>query len=59
MKAKSLPVKTNTFDVFHVPHIFEYLKDPIRAAKENLFVLKPEGLFFMEMHNQIIGSKVT
>lgn len=51
--AESLPYPDNTFDVVHTSHVFEHLEDPLLAAKEAWRVLKPGGLLFIEVPNQL------
>lgn len=51
--AESLPFPENSFDVVHTSHVFEHLEDPLKAAKEALRVLKPGGLLFIEIPNQL------
>jgi SAM-dependent methyltransferase len=51
--AESLPYADNTFDVVHTSHVFEHLEDPLKAAKEAYRVLKPGGLLFIEVPNQL------
>lgn len=51
--AESLPFLDNTFLVVHSNHVFEHLEDPLAAAKEIFRVLKPGGLIFIEVPNQL------
>lgn len=51
--AESLPYADNTFDVVHTSHVFEHLEDPLLAAREAYRVLKPGGLLFIEVPNQL------
>jgi len=51
--AESLPYPDNTFDVVHASHVFEHLENPLAAAKEAWRVLKPGGLLFIEVPNQL------
>lgn len=51
--AELLPFPDNSFDVVHTSHVFEHLEDPMKAANEALRVLKPGGLLFIEVPNQL------
>lgn len=51
--AESLPYHDNAFDVVHASHVFEHLENPLTAAKEAWRVLKPGGLLFIEVPNQL------
>lgn len=51
--AESLRYPDNTFDVVHTSHVFEHLEDPLLAAREAYRVLKPGGLLFIEVPNQL------
>lgn len=51
--AECLPYPDNTFDVVHTSHVFEHLEDPLLAAQEAWRVLKPGGLLFIEVPNQL------
>jgi len=51
--AEQLPFPDNSFDVVHTSHVFEHLDDPLKAAKEAWRVLKPGGLLFVEVPNQL------
>lgn len=51
--AEKLPFKNNTFDIVHANHVFEHLANPLEAACECYRVLKPGGLFFLEVPNQL------
>jgi len=51
--AESLPFSAATFDVVHAHHVFEHLADPLRAAGEARRVLRPGGLLFVEVPNQL------
>lgn len=51
--AEELPYPDNTFDVVHTSHVFEHLEDPLQAAREAYRVLKPGGLLFIEVPNQL------
>lgn len=51
--AEELPFEDNTFDVVHTSHVFEHLEDPLQAAREAFRVLKPGGMLFIEVPNQL------
>lgn len=51
--AESLPFPDNSFDLIHTSHVFEHLEDPLKAGKEAYRVLKPGGLIFIEVPNQL------
>lgn len=51
--AESLPYADASFDIVHTSHVFEHLEDPLKAAQEALRVLKPGGLLFIEVPNQL------
>ncbi|MBL7843313.1 MAG: class I SAM-dependent methyltransferase [Cyclobacteriaceae bacterium] len=51
--AEALPYPDNSFDVVHTSHVFEHLEDPLQAAREAYRVLKPGGLLFIEVPNQL------
>ena len=51
--AESLPFDDNTFEVVHASHVFEHLDDPLIAAIEAYRVLKPGGIIFIEVPNQL------
>jgi SAM-dependent methyltransferase len=51
--AENLPYADNSFDVVHTSHVFEHLENPLAAAKEANRVLKPGGLLFIEVPNQL------
>lgn len=51
--AELLPFSDNSFDVVHTSHVFEHLEDPLQAAKEAWRVLKPGGMLFVEVPNQL------
>jgi SAM-dependent methyltransferase len=51
--AESLPFASESFDVVHSHHVFEHLADPLAAAKEAHRALKPGGLIFVEVPNQL------
>lgn len=51
-KAETIPFVGQWFDVVHAHHVFEHLEDPLSAAREAWRVLKPGGLFFVEVPNQ-------
>lgn len=51
--AEELPYPDQSFDVVHTSHVFEHLEDPLQAAREAYRVLKPGGLLFIEVPNQL------
>lgn len=51
--AEALPFADGSFDVLHSHHVFEHLTDPLAAAREAWRVLKPGGLVFIEIPNQL------
>ncbi len=51
--AEALPYAEASFDIVHTSHVFEHLEDPLKAAQEALRVLKPGGLLFIEVPNQL------
>ncbi len=51
--AEALPFASNTFEVVHCHHVFEHLADPLVAAHEIYRVLRPGGLVFIEVPNQL------
>jgi ubiquinone/menaquinone biosynthesis C-methylase UbiE len=50
--AESLPFEDDTFDIVHSHHVFEHVADPLLAAQEAFRVLKPGGIFLVEVPNQ-------
>jgi SAM-dependent methyltransferase len=50
---EALPFSSESFDVVHSHHVFEHLENPLIAATECWRVLKPGGLFFIEVPNQL------
>lgn len=51
--AESLPYKDGSAEVIHTSHVFEHLEDPLTAAREAYRVLKPGGMLFIEVPNQL------
>lgn len=51
-KAEKLPFPDNSMEMVHSHHVFEHLDNPFEAAAEIYRVLKPGGLFFVEVPNQ-------
>lgn len=51
--AEQLPFPSNTFDLVHAHHVFEHLSDPLAAVIEAHRVLKPGGLIYVEVPNQL------
>jgi len=51
--AENLPYPENNFDIVHANHVFEHFINPLQAANEVFRVLKPGGLLFIEVPNQL------
>lgn len=51
--AEQLPFEDSSFDVVHTSHVFEHLEDPLAGAVEAFRVLKPGGMLFIEVPNQL------
>lgn len=50
--AENLPYEDQSFDIVHAHHVFEHVADPLRSAQEIYRVLKPGGIFLIEVPNQ-------
>lgn len=50
--AEQLPYDNNSFDIAHSHHVFEHVADPLQSAREVYRVLKPGGVFLVEVPNQ-------
>ena len=51
--AEKLPFRDGVFDIVHSHHVFEHLADPLIAAREAYRVLRPGGVVFIEVPNQL------
>jgi SAM-dependent methyltransferase len=51
--AEALPFPSNSFDIVHANHVVEHLVDPFIALSEFRRILKPGGVCFIEVPNQM------
>lgn len=51
--AETLPYSDDVFNIVHSHHVFEHLADPRKAIGEAYRVLKPGGVVFIEVPNQL------
>lgn len=52
-EAENIPFADDSFDIVHANHVFEHLANPHNAAQEVNRVLKPGGVLFLEVPNQL------
>ncbi len=51
--AENIPFEDETFDIVHANHVFEHLENPLKASQEAYRILKPGGMIYIEVPNQL------